>query len=404
MYICVAKHQHTFSNATQKYTKIHKKNRIIAEIVKNYFKEVYTESFSVFDDLENKLGTRDFNEKEEQQLKRLVSLFFLGQLVGLPTLNSILENYGISNGKHQRNHNKICKKLSLSTFKVIFEDLFEQQLGSSLDLPSLVEVSKHVICTKEKKALKTADDLLVFSGEKADSAISVAIKLVKHFVACKGKLAKKGILLPPFYFSCDSGYSHELLAKICENNDLYYISVVKKTHNFQVNEVRIKATHLIENTFLKKEKQHQDKEKHLAKNEKTAFCLRIKANYCSQDNKKVILLIFRLNHSNKVTIIYTTYLEVKAKTLRRHWFARTYIEQFFKILKYVLKIQQTITKTKQGFEIKRLRFFFVALHVQKLIKTIRKTVKCFEKKGFIALQRILNNEEIITDLLQKYAA
>ena len=504
MYICVAKHQHTLSNATQKYTK---KNRIIAEIVKNYFKEVYTESFSVFDDLENKLGTRDFNEKEEEQLKRLVSLFFLGQLVGLPTLNSILENYGISNGKHQRNHNKICKKLSLSTFKVIFEALFEQQLGASLailsekhtccfsrepvtvilddsvfrqwltggktsdifegfygrffsgqcgravfgfkvvtlgvsisevfyplyyelvkkspakekvkkvpkqaknsknsknsNLPSLVEVSKLVICTKEKKALKTADDLLVFSGEKVDSAISVAIKLVKRFVAWKGKLAKKGILLPPFYFSCDSGYSHELLAKICENNDLYYISVVKKPHNFQVNGVQIKAANLIENTFLKKEKQHQDKEKHLAKNEKTAFYLRIKAKYCSQNNKQVVLLIFRLNHSNKVTIIYTTQLEVKAKTLRRHWFARTYIEQFFKILKHVLKIQQTITKTKQAFEIKLLRFFFVALHVQKLIKTIRKTVKCFEKKGFIALQRILNKEEIIIDLLQKYTA
>ena len=501
MYICVAKHQHTLSNATQKYTK---KNRIIAEIVKNYFKEVYTESFSVFDDLENKLGVRDFNEKEEEQLKRLVSLFFLGQLVGLPTLNSILENYGISNGKHQRNHNKICKKLSLSTFKVIFEDLFEQQLGASLAILSekhtscfsrepvtvilddsifrqwltggktsdifegfygrffsgqcgravfgfkvvtlgvsisevfyplyyelvkkspakekvkkvpkqagnsknshllpLVEVSKPVVCAKEKKAFKTADDLLVFSGEKVDSAISMAIKLVKRFVAWKGKLAKNGILLPPFYFSCDSGYSHELLAKICENNDLYYISVVKKPHNFQVNGVQIKAANLIENTFLKKEKQHQDKEKHLAKNEKTAFCLRIKANYCSQNNKKVVLLIFRLNHSNKVTIIYTTQLEVKAKTLRKHWFARTYIEQFFKILKHVLKIQQTITKTKQAFEIKLLRFFFVALHVQRLIKTIRKTVKCFEKKGFIALQRILNNEEIITDLLQKYAA
>ncbi len=55
------------------------KNKIIAEIVKNYFKEVYRESFSVFDDLENKLGVRDFNEKEEEQLKRLVSLFCISQ-------------------------------------------------------------------------------------------------------------------------------------------------------------------------------------------------------------------------------------------------------------------------------------------------------------------------------------
>ena len=87
---------------------------------------------------------------------------------------------------------------------------------------------------------------------------------------------------------------------------------------------------------------------------------------------------------------------------RRHWFARTYIEQFFKILKHILKIQQTTTKTKQAFEIKLLRFFFVALHVQKLIKIIRKKMKDFAKKRFIALQRILNNEEIVIDFLQKY--
>ncbi len=45
----------------------------------------------------------------------------------------------------------------------------------------------------------------------------------------------------------------------------------------------------------------------------------------------------------------------------------------------------------------------MALHAQKLIKLIRKKVNCFEKKGLITPQRILNNEEIIIDLLQKYA-
>lgn len=65
-------------------------------------------------------------------------------------------------------------------------------------LPPLVEVSKPAVCAKEKKAFKTADNLLVFSGEKVDSAISMAIKLVKRFVTWKEKLAKKGILLPLF--------------------------------------------------------------------------------------------------------------------------------------------------------------------------------------------------------------
>ena len=53
--ICIAKHQHT--TLTQKHAK---RNKIISEIVKNYFKEIYTENFSVFDDLKIKLGTRNF--------------------------------------------------------------------------------------------------------------------------------------------------------------------------------------------------------------------------------------------------------------------------------------------------------------------------------------------------------
>ena len=254
----------------------------------------------------------------------------------------------------------------------------------------------------QEKAKKILDNLLIFSGEKVDSAISMAIKLVNRFGYWKRKLAKKGILLPDFHFSCDSGYSHELLEKACKNNQMADISVVKKLHNFEINGKRIKASNLIKEVFLGAEKKHQEKETQLPQSEKTPSSCRIKANYCSQNNKKVVLLIFRLNHSNKVTIIYTTQLEAKVKTLRRHWFARTYIEQFFKILKHVLRIQQTTTKTKQAFEIKLLRFFFVTLHAQKLIKIIRKKIKDFWEKGFIALQRILNNEEIIIDLLQKY--
>lgn len=400
-----------------------------------------------------------------------------------------MEKYGISNGKHARNYRKICKKLSPSVFKAIFEDLFERDLGvifgnlarkhksclskqlitvilddsvfrqwlkggkedvdkfegfygcffsgqcgrtvfgfkvvtlgvsvNEVFYPLYYElvkqskaenIKKEVLTSQEKKvlkleekALKIVNDSAIFSGEKVDSAISMAIKLVKRFGLWKRKLAASGVVLPDLYFSCDSGYNHELLEKTCENNHLHYISVAKKAHNFIINNKQIKASNLIESVFLEQEKQHQAKEVHLPKEEKTPFSLRLRADYCCKNNNSVVLLIFRLNGSNKVSIIYTTHLEIMSKTLRRHWFARTYIEQFFKILKHVLKIQQTTTNTKDAFEIKLTRFFFVALHTQKLIKLIRKQVKTFEKKGFIALQRILNNEQIIINLLRKYA-
>ena len=37
---------------------------------------------------------------------------------------------------------------------------------------------------------------------------------------------------------------------------------------------------------------------------------------CCKDNQRVVLLIFRLNGSNKVRIIYTTHLEIMGKTLQ----------------------------------------------------------------------------------------
>ena len=56
-----------------------------------------------------------------------------------------------------------------------------------------------------------------------------------------------------------------------------------------------------------------------------------------------------------------------AKTLRRHWFQRTYIEQFFILLKHTLQVSQVTTGAKNDFVLKIFRFFFIALHAQKLV-------------------------------------
>ena len=147
------------------------------------------------------------------------------------------------------------------------------------------------------------------------------------------------------------------------------------------------------------EKEHLEKQKSLPDEEKTPFYDRIRANYCSK-KEDVILLIFRLNGSKKVTAIYTTDKYIFAKTLRRHWFQRTYIEQFFKILKHVLKIQEARTSKKKDFEIKLLRFAFVAIHAQQIVRFLRKKMPDFRNKGFISIQRILNSQPDFLELLQ----
>ena len=81
---------------------------------------------------------------------------------------------------------------------------------------------------------------------------------------------------------------------------------------------------------------------------------------------------------------------------------RTYIEQFFKLLKHVLLIQEARVTNKEDFEIKLLRFSFVAWHAQKLVKYVRRYFKEFAKKGFIAIQRIVCSDESMLGLLQSF--
>ena len=59
---------------------------------------------------------------------------------------------------------------------------------------------------------------------------------------------------------------------------------------------------------------------------------------------------------------------------------RTYIEQFFKILKHVLEIQESRTRDKDGFSFKFLRFAFIGFHVQQLVRFLRKKIKDWGRK------------------------
>jgi hypothetical protein len=206
--------------------------------------------------------------------------------------------------------------------------------------------------------------------------------------------------------SVDNGYSDMALANICTQNGLIYISVPKKSYTFCINGKKITLSEWIKEEFLRLEKEHETKQKDLPEVKKEAFIYRFKGYYRSK-KVSVILLAFRLNSSKKVSIIYTTSKNEKAKILRRLWFfprfrdrQRTYIEQFFKTLKHVLKIQESRTKDKNTFSFKFLRFAFIAIHVQQLVRCIRKKMKAWGKKGFISIQRIIRKEDDFHDLLQ----
>jgi hypothetical protein len=157
--------------------------------------------------------------------------------------------------------------------------------------------------------------------------------------------------------------------------------------------------HYIENTFLPLEKIHNNQQKERKNDKNKAFTIRFRAFYKSQ-NREVTLLAFRLNGSKKVSVIYSPDINIKAKTLRRHWFQRTYIEQFFRILKHTMLIQNSITASKHNFEVKLLRFAFVALHLQLIVKFMRKKYPDFKKQGFGTIRMFMQSEYEILAILE----
>lgn len=424
----------------------------MSNLVKKYFKGDYCGHASIFSSLSDELDSLTLSTQQLGELEKLLQVFFLGQLVGLPTLQAMLTKFGIKSNHRQYQYKKLCKALSISKIRMLFEAVFSYSIEEKLKEMAQKDSS----CWSRELTTVILDDSVFrswfqsqdfsadfddfygkfFSGQfgsavygfkvvtlgtcidgifypqyfdfvkkkspgkpKPKTAVEVAGKLVIRWGEWKEKLNKNGILLPRIHLSCDSGYSNPDLAKTCAENGICYISVPKKSHNFEIDNQKIKLSNWIEQIFIPAEKEHLKKQEFLPDEQKTPFQYRVRARYCSK-KQEVTLLIFRLKGSKKVTAIYTPDKHIFAKTLRRHWFQRTYIEQFFKTLKHVLKIQEARINKKDDFEIKLLRFAFVAIHVQQIVRFLRKKITAFRGKGFISIQRMLSSDPDFLDLLQ----
>jgi hypothetical protein len=406
-----------------------------------------------------KIPIQGLEKSELWQLGKFHQLFFLGQLLGLPTLRSILKMHGIESNTLQIKYSTLCKQLTHNKLKQIYEFLFQQnfrakitELGllsdsewSKANVTAILDASVFMQFLQSLQSLDadTADfwgkwysgqtktavygfKVLTFGvtiqdvfyplflefvkkNDPESSEIALSCRLLERFDQMWREMRLKQVELPEkVHLSCDNGYSHKDLIPVCIKCNLILICVPKKNHLFKIGDTKKKLSKWIESEFLDQEAaflaaQQNNKE---AKPEKKPFILRIKAYYNAL-KEEVILLIFRLNGSKKGTIIYCLEKQspsIFGKTMRHHWFARTQIEQFFKLLKHVLKIKEPKSQTKFEMTCKLYRFFIMAIEAQRFRDFMRKQCPFLQKCGFKQMVRYItfhfNKIKMLEELLK----
>jgi hypothetical protein len=272
------------------FSKIHyndKKNfrQKIVSLTKKYLKNDY---FDISKRLDLVFSESDISEFEKSDLvlfDKMNTLLFLGQLVGLPTLKSILTKFGITSNRLQKNYTSLYKKLTVNKLRIIFESIFEQQTIAILKKMAMKDSS---IWSKIRVTAVLDDSIFrqwlsesgreeahygkFFSGQyhcsvfgfkvvcfglyiedvfyplffdfvkkkmdtQGNQAVGVAKKLVSRWGRLRGRLAKEGVVLPDIHFSCDNGYNDVSLSEHChkQENGLVYISVPRRNNIFTIN-------------------------------------------------------------------------------------------------------------------------------------------------------------------------
>lgn len=209
------------------------------------------------------------------------------------------------------------------------------------------------------------------------------------------KESQTPIKLPQLYLSVDSGLSDPNIIKWCEDKAIIFIGVVEKTHIFTTgwgakgnfNDVLL-PNFLREESFFYADKNNKGK----------PFTLRMRLYYRYLD-KQVTVLLFRFNKSKTVSIIFSTDKDIKAITLRRRFFQRTHIEQFFRMVKHTLRIAQSTSLDTSSFRKKIALFFLKAIFAFSFRNFCRSRFKTFKNWGFQKLRRDIIYQNIDKDPL-----
>lgn len=370
----------------------------------------------------NSLIHRKTDERTKHKIQKILLLLLYGEFYGINTLNKLLTNYGLRGNDYQQVwQNLSCKRivgLMNAWLWQLFSLEFTKRILQSGSTHSRQRLTLVLDASIFKHWLKDGEFCKYFgkyySGQYKKAVYGFNLLLCGmsigeifyplHFqLGCKtekdAELAKKilskvhkklaflassnGVELPQLYLSVDSGFRTKDLISYCEHCRVIYIGVPKVGHIVYIGDERLKIKDLKEEYVLKEASWKMANPK-----SKTPFSWRIRIYYQCID-KEVTLLLFRLNGSKKVSVIFSTNLDIKSKTMRRHWFERTKIELLFRMIKNDFKIQQTTVTNRLGF-MKKLAFALVkSVYAQVFTQMVKKTDPKLRRLGFAGIRQKL---------------
>jgi len=390
-------------------------------------------SFELLDQLES----LKLDAKSKAKLSRVLDIMVQGEMFGLHTISSILSVLHIkSNNLHKIWRGIDYRQLQLFVNHFASQSFREALVELAKKDPSAWSRARVTVVIDDSIFKQWLKNMLIgsafakfFSGQthstvygfritligvavgdtfyplhfqlspKGTNTKEVALKLLEKVQQFISQIAdKEQLSYPNLALSVDSGFTESQLIAYSESNGIQFIGVPKKNNKFQIGRYNLNLKKYIEQIYLNKEREYLDKCK--AKGETPQpFLLRKKAHFQAL-GLTVILVFFRLNGSNKITVIFTTALEATAKTLRRRFFQRTKIELFFRLLKDTLKIQTSKSVDVESFLKKLNLFIFKAIVCQNFKKYCNRHFRMFRHWAFTKLRFHIIYEGIELDLLE----
>jgi hypothetical protein len=372
-----------------------------------------------------KLSERELSGKRAKEFHQLVICLMLGEMFGIKSLHQLLASYGISSSRPHQIWKRVSTSELVSMMNQWLWRLFTPEFQRMIDRSGSTHSRENLTLVIDASIFRQwlPQEQLgqyfakYFSGQingptyglslmlcgmsigevfyplhfqmrrKDHKEIDVAERILTQIHNKLCRIAQPDAW-PPLYLSVDSGFRSSDFIQRCEGLNIHYIGVPEKSHVLWLQDEKLKVRDLVDR-FKAKEAQALA----TASPDDPPFTWRVRVGYqCI--GQEVVMLLFRLNGSRKVSAIFSPSLEIKAKTLRRHWFARTKIEQLFRTIKHDLQIQRATTTNRLDF-LKQFVFCLCkALHAQLWIQQLKKAHPAIKRIGYLGAQHLISFHQI----------